>query len=118
MGNGTVLGEGPKCYSLVPTQMAMANCDEAHKLFDPQVEKGIMVGTLPSWTCVSGKVVYRVLKGPYDQLPKAWDEFPQKALQEARVPPRGPPGDVYVCGPMDHPREPGKMLTILYIPVK
>jgi len=95
----------------------MASCDGAHKLFDPLVEKDIQVGTLPAWTCVAGKVAYRVLRGSYDQLPTAWTEFPRRALQQARAAPRGPPGDVYLCGPMDHPVEPAKMLTVLYIPV-
>jgi hypothetical protein len=95
----------------------MANCDQAHKFLEPQVEKGIQIGQLPDWTCVTGKVAYRVLKGPYTQLAAAWGSFPQQALGTARSAPRGPPGDVYVCSPMDHPNDPGRMLTILYIPV-
>jgi len=96
----------------------MASCDAAHKALEPLVPKGIQIGTLPGWTCVDGKVAYRVIKGSYDQLPKAWSDFPQQALATARSAPRGPPGDVYVCTPMDHPDEPGKMLTVLYVPVR
>jgi len=96
----------------------MANCDATHRVFDPLVAKGIQVGNLPEWTCVIGKVAYRVLKGPYEQLPKAWADFPSQALDAAGSPPRGPPGDVYLCTPTDHPDEPAKMLTLLYVPVQ
>jgi hypothetical protein len=95
----------------------MASCDEAHRILDPQVEKDIQVGKLPDWTSVVGQVAYKVLRGPYDQLPGAWATFPQRALEVARAAPRGPPGDVYICSPMDHPKDPARMLTILYVPV-
>ena len=96
----------------------MPSCDAAHRALVPLVEKGIQVGTLPEWTCVRGKVAYQVLRGPYELLAAAWAAFPQRALGMARASPRGPPGDVYVCGPMDHPSEPDRMLTILYVPVR
>jgi len=94
------------------------NCDSAHQQLEPLSPKGIQVGTLPDWVCVQGKVVYKVVRGAYDQLPKEWASFPQQALSTARTAPRGPPGDVYVCGPMDHPKDPSKMLTILYVPIQ
>jgi hypothetical protein len=96
----------------------MANCDAAHKEFDAVVERGIQVGKLPVWTCIEGKVAYRVVKGSYELLAKAWTDFPVQALAAARSAPRGPPGDVYVCSPMDHPRDPSNMLTVLYLPVR
>ena len=96
----------------------MANCDAAHKLLDPLVEKGIQIGKLPDWTCVEGKVAYRVVRGSYDQLARAWTTFPQSALEVARAAPRGSPGDVYVCSPMDHTNDSTRILTILYIPVR
>ena len=96
----------------------MASCDAAHRVLDPQVGKDIQVGQLPDWTCVGGKVAFKVLKGPYEQLAAAWATFPQRALEIARTAPRGPPGDVYVCSPMDHSKDPDRMLTILYVPVQ
>ena len=96
----------------------MASCDAAHKVLDPQVGRDIQIGELPDWTCVGGKVAYKVLKGSYEQLPSAWATFPQRALETARSAPRGPPGDVYVCSPMDHSDDPGQALTILYVPVR
>ncbi len=96
----------------------MASCDAAHKVFDSLVKRGIQVGDLPDWTCVGGRVAYRVVQGPYEQLPRAWVDFPSQALGAARSAPRGPPGDVYICTPMDHPDDPSKMLTVLYIPVR
>jgi DNA gyrase inhibitor GyrI len=108
----------PKDYPPQRTACTMASCDLAHKVFDPQVEKGVQLGRLPDWTCVGGKVAYRVLRGPYEQLPKAWAEFPSDALNAARSAPRGPPGDVYLCTPTDHPGDPARMLTVLYLPVR
>ena len=103
---------------LVEGEETMAQCDAAHMVFDPQVGKDIRVGELPEWTCVVGKVAYMVLRGSYDQLPGAWASFPERVLGAARSEPRGPPGDVYVCGPMDHPSDPSRMLTILYLPIR
>jgi hypothetical protein len=108
----------PKDYPPDWTGRDMANCDLAHKEFDPLVEKGVQIGKLPDWTCVGGKVAFRVLRGPYEQLSKAWAEFPSRAIGVARSAPRGPPGDVYLCSPMDHPDDPAKMLTVLYLPVR
>ena len=96
----------------------MASCDAAHKVLESKVDQGIHVGELPVWTCVGGKVAYRVIQGSYEQLPGAWATFPQRALETARSPPRGPPGDVYVCSPMDHAKDPGRLLTVLYLPVQ
>ncbi len=96
----------------------MASCETAHKVFNPLVDKGIRIGLLPDWTNVRGRVAYRVLLGSYDQLPNAWSRFAREALEAARSAPRGPPGDVYLCGPMEHPKDPSKMLTVLYVPVQ
>jgi hypothetical protein len=108
----------PKVYPTVRFGAGMARCDLAHKVFDSQVQKGIQVGKLPDWTCVGGKVVYRVLKGSYEQLPDAWSSFASEAMSVAGSPSRGPPGDVYLCTVMDHPKDPAKLLTILYVPVE
>lgn len=64
-----------------------------------------------------GKVAYRVLRGPYEQLPGAWVEFPMKALEKAQSAPRGPAGDVYVCSPLEHKNDEARMLTVRYTPV-
>jgi hypothetical protein len=91
----------------------MASCDAAHSEFDRHAGKGNQVGSLPEWTRVRGRVVYRVLRGAYEQLPGAWAEFVPSAM--ARGPPTGPAGDVYLCTPGEHEEE--RLLTILYLPI-
>ncbi len=96
----------------------MASCAAAHKEFDHQVGRKVAIGTLPAWTRVTGKVAYIVLRGPYDQLPEAWGHFPQEAMRASQGASEGPSGDVYLCNPMDHPDDPSKLLTLLYLPVR
>ncbi len=59
---------------------------------------------------VNGKVAWYVFQGPYRELPDAW------AIGSGKV--SGPPGDVYVCDPVDHKGTEEKLITILWAPVK
>jgi hypothetical protein len=90
----------------------MASCDSVHKVFDPTMEKGVQVGTLPEWTALGVKVTYRVLRGPKEPLPQAWVEFPSKATDVAQSRPRGRPRNADLCGPVDHPDDTGKMFLL------
>jgi hypothetical protein len=96
----------------------MGACDDAHEEFGSKADGKVRVGTLPEWTRVEGKVAWQVLKGPYSKMLEAWPAFMQKALAAAKAP-NGPPGDVYVCNPMDHHgKAEATMLTVLYLPVE
>jgi hypothetical protein len=95
----------------------MALCDGAHARYDQLAAGKIQVGNLPEWTRVQGRVAWSVVKGPYSQLPAAWQSFMRDA-PGASVHPNGPPGDVYVCNPMDHQGTEESMLTLLYVPVE
>ena len=93
----------------------MASCDSAHAFFDKSVGAPIQVGVLPEWTRVKGKVAWRVVKGPYPELSKAWQTFPGDAAKVLRSPPEGPGGDVYLCRPQEHSSD--RHLTVLYLPL-
>lgn len=93
----------------------MRKCESAHKEFDAAAKTGtISVGTLPTWTRVEGRVVWRVVQGPYERLSGAWMKFPQEAAMRLQGGPAGPCGDVYLCAPGEHAAS--KLLTILYYP--
>jgi hypothetical protein len=96
----------------------MPSCDARHAEYDRIAGGKIQVGTLPNWTRVQGKVAWRVVQGPYSNLPAAWHEFIAQVGEQVRGPPAGPSGDVYVCSPEDHASDRGaKILTLLYLPV-
>jgi hypothetical protein len=94
----------------------MAGCDAAHAQFDGKVGGPLETGTLPEWTRVRGKVIWRAVRGPYDRMAGDWKEFMEAAMAALRGPPDGPCGDVYLCNPTEH--GPERFLTILYLPVR
>jgi hypothetical protein len=93
-------------------------CAAAHAELDPLVGKEVSVGELPLWTRVQGRVAWKVVRGPYSELPGSWMAFMREVgTNPARV--NGPTGDVYACQPMDHEADGGsQLLTILYAPVE
>lgn len=96
----------------------MATCDEVHRAYDGLANGAVQVGELPSWMHVRGKVAWYVFQGPYAGLSDAWADFMQKALASDIGGVTGPPGDVYVCDPLDHLDElQGTLTTILWAPV-
>jgi hypothetical protein len=95
----------------------MAACDAAHSELDKLVGKKVQIGTLPPWTRVRGKVAWKVVRGPYSELPGSWMAFMHE-VGSGSARPSGPTGDVYACQPEDHAQDGGsKLLTILYAPV-
>ncbi|MFQ5552419.1 MAG: hypothetical protein ACE5EW_01670 [Thermoplasmata archaeon] len=97
----------------------MAACEEVHRMYDELAHGAVQAGELPSWMHVQGKVAWYVIQGPYDRLGDAWAEFMQKALASPIGEVAGPPGDVYVCDPLDHlGEEQEKLTTILWVPLK
>ncbi len=94
----------------------VASCDGAHAFFDKTVGAPVQIGMLPDWTRVKGKVAWRVVKGPYSELPRVWAAFPGEAAKVLRGPPDGPAGDVFLCNPQEH--SPDRLLTVVYLPAK
>ena len=93
-------------------------CDEIHREFDGFANGSVQIGELPPWTHVRGRMAFYVYQGPYNGLGDAWQDFARKkgALDLEF---HGPPGEVYVCDPSDHPGDAQKtMLTILWAPLK
>jgi hypothetical protein len=96
----------------------MPACDAAHSELDPFVGKKVTVGKLPVWARVQGRVAWKVVRGPYTELPENWMAF-MREVGTSRARANGPTGDVYACQPMDHEKDGGsKLLTILYAPVE
>ena len=97
----------------------MAACDRVHRDFDGLANGEIHTGELPAWMHVQGPVAFYVYQGPYASLSEAWSSFMQKALAAGAGEPAGPPGEVYVCDPLDHLQgKEEKLTTILWVPVK
>ena len=96
----------------------MTACDTAHSELDPHVGKKVQIGVLPPWARVRGRVAWKVVRGPYSELPASWMAFmAEVGASGTRV--TGPTGDVYACQPQDHAKDGGaKLLTILYAPVE
>lgn len=95
----------------------MAVCGEAHARFDRIANAEGQVGELPPWLHVRGRAFWWVYQGPYEAMPDAWETFHAKG-RAAGVVPAGPPGDVYVCDPDDHRDDPGRILTVMWVPVE
>lgn len=88
-------------------------------MYDDLAQGEAQAGELPAWMHVQGRVAWYVFQGPYSQLSDAWAEFMQKALAAGLGQVAGPPGDVYVCDPLDHLEEAqAKLTTILWVPLK
>ena len=51
-------------------------------------------------------------------MPEAWAKFAKELSSIPAAKFAGPPGDVYACSPMDHQGTEGKMITILWAPLK
>ncbi|MFQ5918870.1 MAG: hypothetical protein ACE5I4_02335 [Thermoplasmata archaeon] len=97
----------------------MADCGAVHRDYDGLANGDVQVGELPPWTHVEGPVAWYVFQGPYSALSDAWASFMQKALASGVSKPSGPPGDVYVCDPLDHLGEAEeKLTTILWVPLR
>lgn len=97
----------------------MKPCEEVHRTYDRLANGEVQVGELPSWMHVQGKVAWYVFQGPYAALSEAWANFMQQALASDVGAVVGPPGDVYVCDPLDHlEEEQATLTTILWAPVK
>ena len=97
----------------------MAICDDVHREYDRIANGQVLFGELPPWTHVRGRVAWYVFQGPYSGLGDAWQEFMRKAHASGPVALSGPPGDVYVCDPADHPGDrAATMTTIFWAPLK
>ena len=97
----------------------MTACEEVHRKYDALAHAEVQAGELPAWMRIQGRVAWYAVQGPYDHLGDAWAEFMQKALASDIGPVSGPPGDVYVCDPLDHLAEAEERLTtILWVPLK
>ena len=93
----------------------MRSCEEVHKEYDKHANNKVQTGSLPTWMHVNGKVAWSVFRGPYDTLPRGWNEFMERVRS---MPTKGPPGDVYICDPTEHSGDENSMLTILWVPLK
>jgi hypothetical protein len=93
----------------------MRSCEKLHREYDQHANGKVQTGSLPDWMHVSGDVAWSVFKGPYSELPKGWSEFMKKVRS---MPTSGPPGDVYMCDPMEHDADQSSLLTILWVPVR
>lgn len=97
----------------------MSACEEIHQAYDAMANSDVQMGELPPWMHVQGTVAWYVFQGPYAELSNAWAAFMQKALAADAGEIAGPPGDVYVCDPLDHLSEAQETLTtILWVPLK
>jgi hypothetical protein len=97
----------------------MPECEEVHRAYDGLANGDVQVGKLPPWMHVQGNVAWYVFQGSYAALSDAWASFMQKALASKVGDLGGPPGDVYVCDPLDHLAEADeKLTTILWVPLK
>jgi len=89
-----------------------------HKQYDRFANGSVQTGELPPWMHVHGRVAWYVAQGPYSKLGEMWQEF-MKNVQASKLPVMGPPGDVYLCDPKDHPGESErKIITIIWAPMK
>lgn len=96
----------------------MRSCEGAHKNYDKHANGKTQVGSLPSWMHVEGRVAWYVFRDSYQMLPDGWTKFMEKVRSLSNIKLAGPPGDVYVCNPMEHKGDEKSMITILWIPVK
>lgn len=97
----------------------MVACEALHRDYDGLANGDVQVGELPSWTHVRGPVAWYVFQGPYATLSDAWASFMQKALASGVGELVGPPGDLYVCDPLDHlGQTEEKLTTLLWVPLK
>ncbi len=96
----------------------MASCAEAHRAFDELATGELQTGVLPPWLHVQGRVAWSVHRGPYSGISRAFPAFMEKVQTALPGAVRGPPGDVYVCSPEDHPG-PGQpsLMTIFWVPI-
>jgi hypothetical protein len=96
----------------------MRSCEEAHREYERHACGKVQIGSLPTWMHVNDQVAWYVFKGPYSSLPEAWNEFMKKARSLSTAKLSGPPGDVYLCDPIEHKGDEKSMITILWAPVK
>ena len=97
----------------------MTSCAEVHRVYDVLANGEVQTGELPTWMHVLGPVAWYVYQGPYDSLSEGWASFMQKALATGVGELTGPPGDIYVCDPLDHlEAEQEKLTTILWVPLR
>lgn len=97
----------------------MLPCEEVHRTYNRLANGEVQAGQLPRWMHVRGQVAWYVFQGSYEGLADAWATFMQKALSSDIGEVTGPPGDVYVCDPLDHLEdEQSRLTTILWAPLK
>jgi hypothetical protein len=96
----------------------MRSCERVHVEYEGLANGKIQIGPLPGWMHVNGRVAWYVFQGPYSALPEAWTDFMKKTNSMGPTKLSGPPGDVYVCSPMEHKGDEEKMITILWTPLK
>ncbi len=76
----------------------------------------IQLGELPAGLHVVGPIAWWIFRGSHDGMGAAWELFGEKletVLGHGGV---GPPGDIYLCDPEDHPGDWEAMLTVLWAP--
>lgn len=93
-------------------------CRDLHAEWDKLAGGAIQEGELPAWMNVRGPCAWYVHQGPYETMGQAWAVFMAKASASYAGRMAGPPGDVYVCDPMDHENDASKLTTILFAPIR
>ena len=97
----------------------MSSCSMPHEKWDPIANGPVQVGELPEWMRIRGKLVWYVFQGSYADLGKGWGLFMEKVKASGLQGVTGPPGDIYVCDPEEHPGNlVSTMTTILWAPLK
>jgi hypothetical protein len=90
-----------------------------HDRFGRFANGEVQTGELPPEFRVQGQVLWYVYRGPYDGLGAAWGVFMQKVHASNPAPNAGPPGDIYICDPTEHPAEKAAgMLTLFWAPLR
>jgi hypothetical protein len=96
----------------------LRRCEEYHRCFDQLANGEIQTQELPSELHVRGKIAWWIYRGSHDGMGEAWGVFGGKVRDAVGVEETGPPGDIYLCDPKDHPGAWEEMLTVLWAPRK
>jgi hypothetical protein len=94
------------------------SCVVYHERYGRFANGEVQTGELDPEFRVQGPVLWYVYRGSYDGLGAAWGVFMKKVHASNLAARAGPPGDIYVCDPMEHQDDAGAgLLTLFWAPV-